>query len=164
MIGRMAGLRRVNFQDLVPEYDDTDPDGYRAGKARFGPALGASMMGASLYELATLQPAFPEEDRPRLLQQIATDLPKLPSQINRDVTKDLETIILKAMAKEPAERYATAQEVADDLQRYLNASREGLRRATERWIDPDRALALSVVPPGAADQALADSTPVEGVR
>ena len=51
-----------------------------------------------------------------------------------------------------------------DLQRYLNASREGLRRATERWIDPDRALALSVVPPGAADQALADSTPVEGVR
>ena len=51
-----------------------------------------------------------------------------------------------------------------DLQRYLNASRDGLRSATERWIDPDQALALSVVPSGAADQALADSTPAEGVR
>ena len=47
----MADLRRVNYRELVPEYDDTDPEGYRAGMARFGPALGASKMGASLYEL-----------------------------------------------------------------------------------------------------------------
>ena len=59
MIGRMAELRRVNFQDLVPEYDDTDPDGYRAGIAPFGPALGASMMGASLYELPPGQSICP---------------------------------------------------------------------------------------------------------
>ena len=55
----MAELRRVNFQDLVPEYDDTDPDGYRAGMTRFGPALGASMMGASLYELPPGQSICP---------------------------------------------------------------------------------------------------------
>ena len=59
MIGPMAELRRVNFHDLVPEYDDTDPDGYRAGMARFGPALGASMMGASLYELPPGQSICP---------------------------------------------------------------------------------------------------------
>ena len=44
----MADLRRVNYSELVPEYDDTDPDGYRAGMARFGPALGAEKLGASL--------------------------------------------------------------------------------------------------------------------
>ena len=55
----MAGLRRVNFQDVVPEYDDTDPDGYRAGTAPFGSALGASMMGASLYELPPGQSICP---------------------------------------------------------------------------------------------------------
>ena len=55
----MAGLRRVNFHDLVPEYDDADPDGYRAGMARFGPALGAAMMGASLYELPPGQSICP---------------------------------------------------------------------------------------------------------
>jgi zinc protease len=51
-----------------------------------------------------------------------------------------------------------------DLERYLRASRDGLRRAAERWIDPDRSVALSVVPHGAAEQALAESAPAEGVR
>lgn len=47
----MADVPRVNLDELVPEYDDSDPPGYRAGMARFGPALGASQIGASLYEL-----------------------------------------------------------------------------------------------------------------
>jgi uncharacterized cupin superfamily protein len=52
-------LRRVNFHELVPEYDETDPPGYRAGMARFGPALGAAQMGASLYELPPGQSICP---------------------------------------------------------------------------------------------------------
>ena len=55
----MADLRRVNYSELVPEYDDTDPDGYRAGMARFGPGLGAEKMGASLYELPPGQSICP---------------------------------------------------------------------------------------------------------
>ena len=55
----MADLRRVNYSELVPEYDDTDPDGYRAGMARFGPALGAEKLGASLYELPRGQSICP---------------------------------------------------------------------------------------------------------
>ena len=55
----MTGLRRVKLDELVPEYDDTDPEGYRAGMARFGPALGASQMGASLYELPPGQSICP---------------------------------------------------------------------------------------------------------
>jgi zinc protease len=51
-----------------------------------------------------------------------------------------------------------------DLQRYLSATTEGLQAAAARWLDPDRALALSVVPRGAAGDALSDSSPAAGVR
>jgi uncharacterized cupin superfamily protein len=44
-------VRRANLNSLQPEYDDTDPEGYRAGMARFGPSIGAEKLGASLYEL-----------------------------------------------------------------------------------------------------------------
>jgi uncharacterized cupin superfamily protein len=44
-------MRRFNLFAAEPEYDDTDPDGYRAGMARFGPSIGAAMLGGSLYEL-----------------------------------------------------------------------------------------------------------------
>jgi tetratricopeptide (TPR) repeat protein len=106
-------------------------------------------LGASLYELATLQPAFPEEDRTKLLQQIVIDLPRLPSQINRHVPKDLETIIFKAITKEPAERYATAQELADDLTRHLNdepirARRPGPAERVAKWSRRHRNLVSSI--------------------
>jgi uncharacterized cupin superfamily protein len=55
----MAGVTRINLNDLVPEYDESDPEGYRAGMARFGPALGASQMGASVYELPPGQSICP---------------------------------------------------------------------------------------------------------
>lgn len=55
----MAGVTRLNLNDLIPEYDDSDPGGYRAGMARFGPALGATQMGASLYELPPGQSICP---------------------------------------------------------------------------------------------------------
>jgi uncharacterized cupin superfamily protein len=55
----MSALKRVNLRELVPEYDDTDPEGYRPGMARFGTAVGASQMGASLYELPPGQSICP---------------------------------------------------------------------------------------------------------
>ncbi len=55
----MAGVTRINLNHLVPEYDDSDPEGYRAGMARFGPSLGASQMGASVYELPAGQSICP---------------------------------------------------------------------------------------------------------
>ena len=51
-----------------------------------------------------------------------------------------------------------------DLRRYLTATGEGLQQAAARWLDPEQALALSVVPRGASDQALPGSTPAGGVR
>ena len=88
-------------------------------------------LGASLYELATLQPAFPEEDPHRLLQQIVTDPPQLPSRIDNAIPFDLETIILKAMAKEPSDRYETARDLADDLRRFVKHEPIRARRITK---------------------------------
>jgi serine/threonine protein kinase/tetratricopeptide (TPR) repeat protein len=76
-------------------------------------------LGATLYELSTLEPAFDGTDRQELLHQIAFEEPKPPRRLNRAVPVDLETILLKALAKEPSGRYATAQEMADDLRRFL---------------------------------------------
>jgi serine/threonine protein kinase/WD40 repeat protein len=87
-------------------------------------------LGATLYELLTLTPAFPGNDRQELLRQIAFDEPRLPRQVNPAIPVDIETIVLKAMEKNPAERYATAQELADDLQRFLKDEPIRAKRAT----------------------------------
>ncbi len=76
-------------------------------------------LGATLYELATLQPVFSGTDREELLKQITLNEPKPPRRINPAIPVDLETILLKALAKEPSQRYATAQEFAADLHRFL---------------------------------------------
>jgi uncharacterized cupin superfamily protein len=55
----VADLPRVNLHELVPEYDEDDPDGYRPGMARFGPRIGAAQMGATLYALPPGQSICP---------------------------------------------------------------------------------------------------------
>ena len=77
-------------------------------------------LGLTLYEMLVLRPAFEEANRARLAEQIARDLPPRPRHLDRAVPRDLETIVLKAMDKEPSGRYAMAQELADDLQRFLD--------------------------------------------
>jgi serine/threonine protein kinase/WD40 repeat protein len=77
-------------------------------------------LGVTLYELLTLKPAFRGDDRQELLQKIATEEPPRARRLNPAVPAELETIVAKAMAKSPEERYATAQELADDLQRWLD--------------------------------------------
>src|SRR5262245_54233618 len=76
-------------------------------------------LGVTLYELLTLEPVFPGRDRQELLRQIAFEEPRPPRRLNRAIPAELETIVLKAMEKNPADRYATAQELADDLERFL---------------------------------------------
>jgi serine/threonine protein kinase len=67
-------------------------------------------LGVTLYELLTLEPAFPGTDRQELLRQIAFEEPKPPRRANKSIPRELETIVLKAIEKNPADRYATAQE------------------------------------------------------
>jgi hypothetical protein len=77
-------------------------------------------LGATLYELLTLQPMFDGENHQRLLQQILHDEPRPPRAVDSAVPSELETIVLKAVSKNPADRYATASAFADDLRRFAD--------------------------------------------
>jgi serine/threonine protein kinase/tetratricopeptide (TPR) repeat protein len=95
-------------------------------------------LGVTLYELLTLEPAFAGNDRAEVLRQIASEEPKTPRRINKAIPAELETIGLKALGKSPEERYATAQELADDLRRFLEdkpirARRPTLVRRLVKW-------------------------------
>ncbi|MFO0840988.1 MAG: serine/threonine-protein kinase [Gemmataceae bacterium] len=90
-------------------------------------------LGTTLYELLSLKPAVGGEDRQEVLRNIAFEEPICPRKIDTRVPVDLETVVLKAMAKDPRERYPTAGELADDLRRVLEdqpvrAKRPGLVR------------------------------------
>jgi serine/threonine protein kinase len=95
-------------------------------------------IGVTLYELLTLQPAFGGNDRQELLRQIAFEEPRPPRRRNQSMPAELETIVLKAMEKNPGERYATAQQLADDLERFLKdepiwAKRPTLPQRARKW-------------------------------
>jgi hypothetical protein len=87
-------------------------------------------LGATLYELLTLRPIFDATDRQTLLHQILHEEPRPPRSPNRSIPPELETIVLKAVSKVPAERYATARDFADDLNRFLRFEPILARRAT----------------------------------
>ena len=107
-------------------------------------------LGVTLYELLTLRPAFDADDRQELLQQITSEEPQALRRVDPTIPVELETIVLKAIAKVPAERYATAQELADDLQRFLEdkpilARRPNLREKATKWVRRHRAVVVSAV-------------------
>src|SRR5262249_39172177 len=95
-------------------------------------------LGVTLYELLTLRPAIDSQDRGEILRKSARGGPARPGGLSRAVPRDRETILRKAMAKEPAERYATAKELADELRRFLEdkpirARRVGLGQRAVLW-------------------------------
>jgi serine/threonine protein kinase len=95
-------------------------------------------LGITLYELLTLQPAFDSPDRHELLLRISAAEPRPPRRHNDKIPADLETIVLKAIAKQAGDRYATAQELADDLRRFLDhkpirARRPSLWERVVKW-------------------------------
>jgi eukaryotic-like serine/threonine-protein kinase len=95
-------------------------------------------LGATLYELVSLEPIFPGQDRRQVLSQLISDDPRPPRAIDAAVPVELETIVLKAVAKNPAERYGSAREFAADLQRFLEdkpilARRPSLVDRVRKW-------------------------------
>src|SRR5262249_7914485 len=77
-------------------------------------------LGLTLYEMLALRPAFEEKERNRLIKQVTQAEPAQRSKLNRSVPRDLETIIHKAIDREPGRRYQTAADLAADLQRFIN--------------------------------------------
>ncbi len=76
-------------------------------------------LGATLYELLTLQAPFDGTDRVSLIERVLHESPVPLRQLDWRVPRNLETIVLKTLAKEPGERYATARQLAEDLQRFV---------------------------------------------
>ena len=75
-------------------------------------------LGATLYEMLALQPAFDDSDRGRLVRRVTQEDPIPLRRINPNIPRDLATIVHKAMAKERQNRYATAADLAEDLARF----------------------------------------------
>src|SRR5262249_24795042 len=95
-------------------------------------------VGVTLYEMATLRPAITAPNRLALLEQVRSGEPSRPSQCDPHIPRDLETIILKAIARAPAERHATGAARAEDLRRFLadrpiRARRTPWHDRTWRW-------------------------------
>ncbi len=95
-------------------------------------------LGLTLYELLTLRPAHSAENRAKLVQEVTTAAPVAPRAINPLIPRDLETIVLKAIARDPAMRYQSSSDLAEDLRRYMEDRPIRARRASSteqawRW-------------------------------
>ena len=103
-------------------------------------------LGVTLYELLTLRSAFPETNPQHLIRLITQETLIRPRKLNPNIPTDLETIVLKAVARDPAQRYQTPGALAEDLRRFLYdrpilAKRTGPLERMWRWCRRNPALA-----------------------
>jgi serine/threonine-protein kinase len=87
---------------------------------RIGPATDVYALGAILYQLLTGRPPFAAPTLLETLEKVRTEEPAAPRQGHPNVPPELDVICMKCLQKEPAERFASARELADDLQRFLD--------------------------------------------
>jgi serine/threonine protein kinase len=159
-VGRLSvndfGLARLLEQPGVtisgefvgtPRY--LSPEQIGAGRVPLDHRTDIYSLGATLYELLTLQPPFPGVRRDQVLAQVLHKEPERPRRLNKRVPIDLETICLKAMDKDPDRRYQTAGRMAEDLRRYGNRLAISARRAGPiarscKWLRRRPALAATL--------------------
>ncbi len=108
------------------------PEQARGQTALVGPATDVYALGAILYEMLTGRPPFHAATTQETVQQLLTEDPVPPTKLQPRVARDLETICLKCLQKEPARRYATASAFARDLQCFLSG-RPILARPVPSW-------------------------------
>jgi serine/threonine protein kinase/WD40 repeat protein/tetratricopeptide (TPR) repeat protein len=117
-------------------------------------------LGLTLYELLTLRPAFEATERAQLVEQLLHQEPPRPRTLEPRIPRDLETVILKAIAKEPDRRYQSAGDFAEDLRRFLGDRPIKARRSTPieqfgRWCRRNPYLAAALTSTATAVVALA---------
>jgi WD40 repeat protein/tRNA A-37 threonylcarbamoyl transferase component Bud32/tetratricopeptide (TPR) repeat protein len=145
------GLASVDHDDVLTRTGDIlgtlrylAPERFRGrGDAR----ADIYSLGLTLYELLVLRPAFDSPDRVALSEQIKSLEPPRPRSIDPRIPRDLETIVLKSIEKDPGDRYTTAEAMAEDLRRFLDdesilARRAGAPERYLRWARRHPAIAI----------------------
>jgi len=122
-------------------------------------------IGATLYEMLTLRPAFAARDQIQLIDQITHQPPVPLRQHDRRIPRDLETIVLKVLAKDPKDRCAKAGELRDELRRFVEGRptrwrRVGAAEQFRRWCKRNPALATVSVTAVALTAILALSSTI----
>jgi hypothetical protein len=124
------------------------PEQITAGRIPVDHRTDVYSLGATLYELLTLRPPFSADGRDKLLALVVQQEPAPPRSVDPKVPRDLETICLKCLEKDPDRRYQTAAELADDLRRYFNrfaiaAKRAGPLARAKKWARRNPALVVA---------------------
>jgi tetratricopeptide (TPR) repeat protein len=124
------------------------PEQAAGRKGDIGPATDVYSLGAVLYYLLTARPPFVAETMTQTLRMVAEQEPVSPRLLNASVPRDVETICLKCLEKDSRRRYATAQELADELGRFLGnepiqARPVGMVLKVHRWCLRNRTLAVT---------------------